>query len=769
MPTTLGISSGGGGSVSITYVWDFVTTNDADGNLRSANGQKLPSTLKGSNPPWLVVGYPISSNWNGSAGSGNGGAGPDATLLGQQCNRYEGANATKWLDQENAVQAPTPATVDWSLIDAITNVINTNPGTSGQGFVLNFHLVIGQDIYNPSYATAQLGTTPGNILALVQWRIDQITAHYTDPAIDRFDVLNEILAGTSATIATSGWRTAGVAFYTASQDATTLTNVLGGLAEYWFWTMFTQLRAAYPSARLAWTDFTVASWNSPTDSFQGPPPNSSAQQANYYLYWGNNAAVFADNNSSYISRFAYDRFVYEAWRMKLAQVPIDVVGLQSHVDYFAPVDEVALAWACWEFNGLGVAPAITEMSVSWFKSSNIPPQISVGTVNAPSYNAAVYGAWYIRRYLDVILRESACTEVSGWTNDANSQAIFMLSTTYPILGQAMLACNAAVSPTERLLKRSRRTEFRQTQLPLWCSLTGGDATALSFSSRRLALTGGRSIQIPFAWYGSARINRPITSTAMTLVMSFFVSIGGLTAGNVLFGHGVLPSTAFAGEAFGTGDGVTTVFTHTAANTPVKPGSVTITVGGVTGTDDGNGTLNSIGSVRGTGVVIGSINYATGLMTIIFSAAPANLAAITTTYKQAGATVPADSAMVTAGAGNIVVVTVLVATVSKLSLSIGTLQPDEINVVAVRFDGVDICGSVNGGSVTSGVATAALTAPDTIFVASLPDSSGTNPNLGTMTFDVHSNLDYQETWMVRELAQRKPPTGPRVLTLPFFAG
>lgn len=763
-----GSGSGGGGAVVLNYEWNAATVTDTDGNTRSVNGALLPARLKNANAPWLKVGYPISSNWTGVAGSGNGNAGPDATLLGQQCNRYMGANACKWLDQEGSVQAPSPSQVDWSLIDAITNVINTNSGTSGQGFVLNFHLAIGQDIYNPSYVTSQLGSTPGNILALAKWRTDQIAAHYTDGQLDRIDVLNEVLAGTSVTVASSGWRTSAVAFYTAAHDATTLTNVLGGLAEFWIWQTFANLSVAFPSARLAWTDFTVANWLSPTDSFQGPPPPSGAQQ-NYYLYWGNNLPVFADNNSNYISRFAYDRFVYECWRMKLAQVPIDTVGLQSHNDYFAPLDELALAGACWEFNALGVAPAVTELSITWFKSSGVPPQINPGSSGSPSYQAAVYGAWWTKRYLDVLLRESACTEVTGWTNDNNTQAIFMLGTVYPILGQAALSANAAVPPADRLLKRSRRTELRQTQLPVWCSLTGGDTSALSFSSRRLALTAGRSIQIPFAWYGSARLGRPIGSTAMTLVMTCFVAAGGLTSGNVLFGHGVLPSSTITAESFGTGDGTTTVFTHTAASVPVKPGSVTITAGGVTGTDDGNGNLNSIGSVRGAGVTIGSVNYATGLMTIIFTSAPANALAITTNYKQALATVPTDSAIVTIGANNSVVATVLVGNVSKLSLNLGTLQPNEVNVVALRFDGVDICGSVNGGAVVAAVATATLTVPDTVFVGSLPDASGTNANLGMMTFDVHSNLDYQDAWMVRDLATRRAPTGPRILTLPFNAG
>ena len=86
------------------------------------------------------------------------------------------------------------------------------------------------------------------------------------------------------------------------------------------------------------------------------------------------------------------------------------------------------------------------------------------------------------------------------------------------------------------------------------------------------------------------------------------------------------ATAVTGEAFGTGNGTLTSFSHTMSNRPIQPGSVTIAVGAVSASDDGCGNL------AGTGVASGStIDYLTGAATLNLSAAPANLAAIAANY------------------------------------------------------------------------------------------------------------------------------------------
>lgn len=83
----------------------------------------------------------------------------------------------------------------------------------------------------------------------------------------------------------------------------------------------------------------------------------------------------------------------------------------------------------------------------------------------------------------------------------------------------------------------------------------------------------------------------------------------------------------AGESFGTGDGITKTFTHTlsaftAADTAMYP---SVTDSNETFTDDRNG--NMIGNKGGTG----TINYATGIVSVTFNTAPTMSAAITISY------------------------------------------------------------------------------------------------------------------------------------------
>lgn len=86
--------------------------------------------------------------------------------------------------------------------------------------------------------------------------------------------------------------------------------------------------------------------------------------------------------------------------------------------------------------------------------------------------------------------------------------------------------------------------------------------------------------------------------------------------------------AVTGESVGTGNGATVTFTHTAAHLSVVPGTAIITAGSVVATDDGNGHLT------GTGITAGTINYATGAVSITYSAAPPNTTPITMAYSHA---------------------------------------------------------------------------------------------------------------------------------------
>lgn len=88
---------------------------------------------------------------------------------------------------------------------------------------------------------------------------------------------------------------------------------------------------------------------------------------------------------------------------------------------------------------------------------------------------------------------------------------------------------------------------------------------------------------------------------------------------------LVKETVVASESVGTGDGTTTTFTKTLAHSPVIPRTVTITAGTVVGTDNGSGLLT------GTGITSGTINYSTGVLSITYTAAPANALAITIAY------------------------------------------------------------------------------------------------------------------------------------------
>ena len=85
-----------------------------------------------------------------------------------------------------------------------------------------------------------------------------------------------------------------------------------------------------------------------------------------------------------------------------------------------------------------------------------------------------------------------------------------------------------------------------------------------------------------------------------------------------------------GEVIGTGDGSTTSFSATLANTPVEPKSLTVhyTIGGAsyTGTNDGEG------NITGTDIDSGTINYDTGDVSLTFSTAPDSGTDITIDYK-----------------------------------------------------------------------------------------------------------------------------------------
>lgn len=92
-------------------------------------------------------------------------------------------------------------------------------------------------------------------------------------------------------------------------------------------------------------------------------------------------------------------------------------------------------------------------------------------------------------------------------------------------------------------------------------------------------------------------------------------------------------TLVTAESYGTGDGVTKTFAHTLAviSAPKTAMYVSVTDTVETFTDDRNG--NMVGSLGGTGTV----NYATGVVSVTFNTAPTNPQAITCSYYHETAT------------------------------------------------------------------------------------------------------------------------------------
>lgn len=92
-------------------------------------------------------------------------------------------------------------------------------------------------------------------------------------------------------------------------------------------------------------------------------------------------------------------------------------------------------------------------------------------------------------------------------------------------------------------------------------------------------------------------------------------------------------TQVTGEAYGTGDGTTKTFAHTlsAISAPKTAMYISVTDGTETFVDDRNGNME--GNLGGTGTV----NYATGAVSVTFNTAPTNSQAITCSYYHETAT------------------------------------------------------------------------------------------------------------------------------------
>jgi len=80
------------------------------------------------------------------------------------------------------------------------------------------------------------------------------------------------------------------------------------------------------------------------------------------------------------------------------------------------------------------------------------------------------------------------------------------------------------------------------------------------------------------------------------------------------------------QTLATGTGSQTMFQGVIPDVSISPGTVSVTAGMVTGTDNGSG------NITGAGISSGTVNYTTGAISVTFSAAPSSGTAVTTTSR-----------------------------------------------------------------------------------------------------------------------------------------
>ena len=107
--------------------------------------------------------------------------------------------------------------------------------------------------------------------------------------------------------------------------------------------------------------------------------------------------------------------------------------------------------------------------------------------------------------------------------------------------------------------------------------------------------------------------------------------GNLSAGSTIvsvYGDYVTPqgyTNAEVSEVIGTGNGTVTTFTATLSYKPIRPGTVVVQAGSVTGQD-----FNYDGNIFGAGVS-GTVDYKTGAISLTFATAPASGVSVSVTY------------------------------------------------------------------------------------------------------------------------------------------
>lgn len=110
-------------------------------------------------------------------------------------------------------------------------------------------------------------------------------------------------------------------------------------------------------------------------------------------------------------------------------------------------------------------------------------------------------------------------------------------------------------------------------------------------------------------------------------MKYGTTKGTVTAGNTLVRdfNKDYSSELIDAELIGVGDALALTFASTLDFVPVKANSVVVTAGAISGVDDG------AGNITGVGITSGTVNYATGSISVTFTAAPAASVPVNVSY------------------------------------------------------------------------------------------------------------------------------------------
>lgn len=202
------------------------------------------------------------------------------------------------------------------------------------------------------------------------------------------------------------------------------------------------------------------------------------------------------------------------------------------------------------------------------------------------------------------------------------------------------------------------------------------------------------------WTGGGRLNQSVAAGDTSMQVLMEADDYEFWPGQLLYlSDGVneawvnTANVAITAEVIGTGNGAQTSFNHTASQLPVQKGSTrvlyTIAGNALSASDDGNG------SISGTGISVGTINYETGAVALQFSTAPDNATAITMDYTKACYTRTGNVAIIALS-------TQIASAFSSADTYVGACVPcGDLRSTVTEVNKVSANGNVDGAAITSG--------------------------------------------------------------------